>query len=435
MKRGIVLAVLLGSFLPPLAWAAPKIALHVAPSNHPSPNHPCGTAVSDLPPCSLMNIHGDLGATGAGTFHDVYLIATQMDSAVSGASLGIVYNPSALQVLGQCTNGYYWSLEGPYGTWPAPWSGLRISGIPCHEERVPGYENQGIHTVLAALTIYANSSDIMYVTPNVQWSEFTLFDCAGDFTRLDPLDGGRAAFGDSVGFNPCSGEGVWTPTPVPPGTPTGPPAKPKTPPAVLLHVAPVTESACSNGPSDPNEIVTQASASPEGTPYHVYLIGAPEGADSPETVYGITGLQMAIRYDAHTRPGQGIQIMNWTRCSDLDFPGDTWPASESSNTITWSIDNCQQRQIVVAGYFDVVAYGPSALTIAPFPPSGMVKLARCGGVEVVSEIDPARIGWVSVGGAAQGFDTDGCNPLVEPCISVPTPTQTSTWGRMKNLYR
>jgi hypothetical protein len=212
------------------------------------------------------------------------------------------------------------------------------------------------------------------------------------------------------------------------------------PPAILLHVGSAvvdSATACTQGPLDAGSVVTSAALDPEGNRYFVYLLGVPEGAISdPGAGYGVTGMQMAITYTESPDPNRGMKVLDWTRCSDLDFRGDDWPSSGTSNTITWMIDNCQRKNLVVAGVFTVVAYDPSIMSIAPFPPTGLVKLATCRGAEVIAEneLSSARLGWLSWGGAALGKDTDGCNPLAGPCGSV-TPVQAGTWGKLKSLYR
>jgi len=174
---------------------------------------------------------------------------------------------------------------------------------------------------------------------------------------------------------------------------------------------------------------------PKDNPHVVYLLAVPEGATEPDTGYGITGVQMGIQYATRPEAHRGMKVLDWHTCSDLEFPSDDWPGPGSSNTITWAIDNCKHRDLMPAGYFTVSAYDPSVMSIVPFPPSGLIKVATCGGAEINVEqaIDPARAGWISLGGGNVGADTDGCNPLLEPCLSA-TPTRSVTWGKIKTLY-
>ena len=95
----------------------------------------------------------------------------------------------------------------------------------------------------------------------------------------------------------------------------------------------------------------------------------------------------------------------------------------------------QVSSMVPAGYFTVSAYAPSSMALIPHPAAGSMKVANCGGEEAIIEnyVKPARVGWVSMGGGIRGTSSDGCNPLLEPCDAV-TPTQPTTWGRVKALY-
>jgi hypothetical protein len=43
-------------------------------------------------------------------------------------------------------------------------------------------------------------------------------------------------------------------------------------------------------------------------------------------------------------------------------------------------------------------------------------------------------GWVSLGGAALGLDSDGCNPALEPCVRSVVATEPITWGALKTKY-
>lgn len=183
-------------------------------------------------------------------------------------------------------------------------------------------------------------------------------------------------------------------------------------------------------------VVTAAAIVPEDNLHVVFLIAVPEGAADSLGTYGITGVQLGIEYPSNSEERHGMKVLDWHSCSDLEFVGDNWPASGTSNTITWMLGNCQMGDMIPVGYFTVAAYEPSAMSIIPFPPSGFVKIATCKGAEAVVEnyVPPERTGWISIGGAARGTDTDGCNPLIEPCVT-PTPVQSTTWGNLKRLYR
>ena len=206
----------------------------------------------------------------------------------------------------------------------------------------------------------------------------------------------------------------------------------------MLHIGAVTDSssACSSAPIMSADVVTQAPAASDGSAeYFVYLLVAP--ADSSDTQpLGVNGLQLGIVYDQDTPQRRGLTVDSWHACSDLDFPGDDWPASQSGNTITWSLGNCQASPVVTAGYFYVTAYGASVMSLAGFPPTGAVKAADCGGAEFILNqvLNTSAVGWISLGGGRIGPDQDGCNPVLESCERV-TPATPTTWGRLKQQYR
>ncbi len=92
---------------------------------------------------------------------------------------------------------------------------------------------------------------------------------------------------------------------------------------------------------------------------------------------------------------------------------------------------------MVAGFFHITAYTPSLMSVVGFPHhSNQVKVADCGGAETTPDLSVGldRVGWVSMGGAAKGTDSDGCNPALELCNQEPTPVRRSTWGRIKAKY-
>lgn len=234
---------------------------------------------------------------------------------------------------------------------------------------------------------------------------------------------------------------VEVPPPPPPPPPPDWYPEPREP-ALVLHIGEVTTpgEACSSVPTSSSEVVTKARASSDGTArYFVYLLGAPEvpvydieSNDFP----GMAGIQVGIDYDRGNPQKRGLEVLQWTRCSDLEFAGDDWPASGSGNTITWISEFCDEN-LITAGYFYVSAYSPSAMVLSPFPPTGLVKTATCAAAEsnVQTPLALSRVGWVSMGGGTFGSDSDGCNPLVEPCDEKPVPVIPTTWGQIKKKYK
>ena len=212
--------------------------------------------------------------------------------------------------------------------------------------------------------------------------------------------------------------------------------------ALILHIgeAITPSGACTAVPNSASEVVTKARASSDGTArYFVYILGAPvippyDNQGFWDDLPGMAGIQVGITYEKGSEQRRGIEVLDWTSCSDLQFPGDNWPESGSGNTITWIADTCDEG-IVAAGYFYVSAYGPAAMQLAPFPPTGLVKTATCRAAEseVQTPLALSRVGWVSMGGGTVGTDTDGCNPLIESCTG-PVPVRPTTWGQIKARY-
>jgi hypothetical protein len=206
--------------------------------------------------------------------------------------------------------------------------------------------------------------------------------------------------------------------------------------AILLHVgsAQGVTTGCEGLPDEPHEIVTKGLADlGGGATYYVYLLGSPSTIKDRND--GLTGLQMALDYTVTDSANVNLKVFGWQPCSVLDFPQDNWPQSGTGNTITWTANpsTCQRRDLVVAGYFYVVAYTPVTLAIIGYSSTGLGKIANCAGAEVV--VDASRMGWVSFGGAERAGATGGCNPLVTPCRDPKIPVEPTTWGRLKTLFR
>lgn len=220
--------------------------------------------------------------------------------------------------------------------------------------------------------------------------------------------------------------------------PGPPPPPPEPDPAmVMLHIADAThgQDTCERGPTGIEDIVTMADAGEEGPRYYVYLLMSPGGEEN-----GLAGLQAGIEYHRSGGPPDEdpLQVFEWGRCSDLEFPQDHWPASGTGNTLTWlAPENCQFGGLVTAGYFYVAAYASAVMGVTPFPTTGKIKVATCTAVELLPDqtLAPDQVGWVSMGRGEVGTDADGCNPAITPCSYVPVPVQRTTWGRMKSMYR
>ena len=212
---------------------------------------------------------------------------------------------------------------------------------------------------------------------------------------------------------------------------------PRPTPALLLHIAEKTgvSTACSSAPDSASQVVTSAVAKPDGSAeYFLYLLASPTGREHEDpSGTGLTGIQLGIEYDQSGAAGEGIEIVDWRSCSGLEWKDDPWPASASGITQTWV--DCQYDNLVVAGYFDVIAYSPSIFSIVGWPHTAMVKTAGCDAAEqVLEELSLDHVGWVSLGGAVRAGDNNGCNPSIAPCAGA-VPVHKTTWGTMKSMFK
>ena len=188
---------------------------------------------------------------------------------------------------------------------------------------------------------------------------------------------------------------------------------------LALHVATRTsKNACTfKLPSSCNDFTTSTASSGF---YTIYLTIA--GYDDTT---GVSGAQFGVDYDANN--GSGADVMGWSRCSDMEFSEDTWPAAGTGNLITWDyLGNCQRNDgnPLMAGAFDVTLYSGDTFSITPRPVDGFAKVSGCNVVEYdITDMIPSHLGKVA-------FGSTGYNP----CLGPQTPVHPTTWGSIKTLY-
>jgi hypothetical protein len=198
------------------------------------------------------------------------------------------------------------------------------------------------------------------------------------------------------------------------------------PPAVLLALRPPTSQCVCSGPGSLASVITSADPSPDGSVHQfVYLVATPGST-------GLLGYEAAIAYQPHRIERPGIEIVSWHACAGLELPEADWPDSGSGNTFTWP--ECHFTDMAVGGYFEVIARDAQTMRVVPYRHRASLNWAACPSLDFDKTMAPDRMGWVSWGGDAVGLDHDGCNPALGPCQGV-TPVRTTTWGRMKALYR
>jgi hypothetical protein len=142
----------------------------------------------------------------------VYMVVARVDTplfaGMAGITAGIEYNGNP----GQGVDVYSWTLcadglefpnPGPRGEWPASGGGNSITWITCAGQRIG---NDGLHSVVGALGVYAYSMDQLKITPNRNLetgSSLTMATCGGAEVHLDSLAAsGWTGFG-TIGRNPC----------------------------------------------------------------------------------------------------------------------------------------------------------------------------------------------------------------------------------------
>jgi hypothetical protein len=135
---------------------------------------------------------------------------------------------------------------------------------------------------------------------------------------------------------------------------------------------------------------------------------------------GFAGISMGIDYDPVA--GQGVDVLGWTSCGDLEFPNSgangNWPAAGGGNRVAWDgIGNCQTTLVagdstftVVVGAFYVYAYNDDIFEVTKnrnLLSGPELVVADCSAAE--SDIPDTQAGIVGFGSAA------GCNPCLAAC--------------------
>lgn len=200
---------------------------------------------------------------------------------------------------------------------------------------------------------------------------------------------------------------------------------------VVAHVSPVAPAPdCRSVPVAVCDGVSSGFSvqAPLSTPaqpeFFVYVV-----AVGLESQPGFAGVQFGIQYDDVA--GQGVDVLDWTTCSVLEFPMENWPHSGTGNLLTWFPDDprapvrCTRRGQVVIGCFTVSAYSPDLFDITERPADGMLKVADCGAAE--TWLDPTAAGAVGFGGVP---GDDPCRRAAPPVIPLP-PDMPSPWNGMR----
>ncbi|NNF06360.1 MAG: hypothetical protein HKN21_06340 [Candidatus Eisenbacteria bacterium] len=201
-------------------------------------------------------------------------------------------------------------------------------------------------------------------------------------------------------------------------------------PVIVLHVNPVVgKNQCTAIDPLCNEVVTHGEVvddSPDAS-YTVYMMANILQGDA------IREVELGIWYigefdDANLT--EGINVLSWTGCSDSETPSAEWPEKNSTNSMSFSSDVCQNRpaspaELTILGNFYVTAYSSSLMQTIPVPQNGTYTVTGCE-EEPIPMSWPQAAGWIAFGNRSEGQG-------VNPCYF--TPVKASTWGALKKSLR
>lgn len=142
---------------------------------------------------------------------------------------------------------------------------------------------------------------------------------------------------------------------------------------------------------------TEAPLSTPEVPYYYAYVVVTNYTPGP----GFRGVQYGIEYDGD--PLSGVDILDWTSCSLLEFPMDNWPEPGSGNLQTWY---CTNGGVTVAGWFTISAFSPDVLDLVARQVDDALKVADCDGAETL--LQPVTAGAVGFGGV----------PGEDPCLAL-----------------
>jgi hypothetical protein len=137
-------------------------------------------------------------------------------------------------------------------------------------------------------------------------------------------------------------------------------------------------------------------------------------------VHGIAGTRYGLCCDGP------LYFYGWTKCSDFEIPTQGWPGCGEANAQTWGAE--QIGPFITIGILDVYVYGTSrCLCVCADPRVGFAEF--CDGSEpsplCIEKTHSAHFGCVEFNGSGCGYN---------PC-GTPVPTESSSWGAVKALYR
>jgi hypothetical protein len=200
---------------------------------------------------------------------------------------------------------------------------------------------------------------------------------------------------------------------------------------IAFHVTTyVDKDPCGTGlPSVLNyTLVDEVPSFAPGDQFSVWVLVC-NGSDS----VGVSAIEYGLDYDGN--PLSGVDINSFTDCTDLSYPMDNWPEPASGTINIWTYNNhCQTTNsqpyvpktvIAIAGMFNVQVYSPDQFALTPRPVSGVASVVGCDLAQdnIAPGPVPSHLG-------IAGFGAPGYSPC-----GAPTPTEQTTWGKIKTQYK
>jgi hypothetical protein len=163
-----------------------------------------------------------------------------------------------------------------------------------------------------------------------------------------------------------------------------------------------------------------------------------------DSALGISGVSLGVLYSAYDTDidNQGCDVYGYTFCSDLQYTNspsggavDEFPYSGGGNRLIWvRTTNCQRNVVApygvqaVACVFYVYAWSPDNFIVdmnRNLQTGPEFQMVDCPGPALSDVPWPEHAGVLAFGGTGAEYN---------PCTDIPTPTENTTWGKLKNQY-
>jgi hypothetical protein len=167
-------------------------------------------------------------------------------------------------------------------------------------------------------------------------------------------------------------------------------------------------------------------ATPDGNNVEWFLILAvrePEPLSFNTIVFGIGDYQETSCYIAHYGPCH-------QELEPLEIPNDRWPERYTGTSVSWH-PNCLEGNLVGVYYFGVYTYAPGQIPLGDWNIPHPASFISCSPQE---EDLIAAFGTIGCGGA-DGENSCPASSLPDDSDIGETGGESTTWGRIKTVYR